>query len=113
MKETDSRTPYVFSISDGKTIQYLDRYESIDFEQQLKDHPWSPVTETQAPRKKQKKKSSILYYTKKIAVSSTITSSSSEKVVKSNSSRGRRIIVDDEESPQATPSGNDTSSKPI
>ena len=36
-------------------MQYLDRYESIDFEQRLKDHPWSPVTETQVTRKKQKK----------------------------------------------------------
>ncbi len=52
MKETDSFTPYDFSISDGNTKQYLERYESIDFEQRLKDHPWSPVTETQAPRKK-------------------------------------------------------------
>ena len=81
-KDTDSCTPYVFSISDGKTMQYLDRYESIDFEQQLKDHPWNPVTETQASRKKQKNEiavSSII--TKKTAVSSTITCSSSEKAV--------------------------------
>ena len=55
IKSSNSSTPCVFSISDGKTMQYLDRYESIDFEQRLKDHPWSPVTETQAPRKKQKK----------------------------------------------------------
>ena len=32
-------------------------------------------------------------------------------MVQSNSSRRRRLIVDDEDSPQATPSGNDTSSK--
>ena len=31
--------------------------------------------------------------------------------MQSNSSRRRRLIVDDEDSPQATPSGNDTSSK--
>ena len=51
MQETGSYTPYVYCIKDGKTMQYLDRYKSIDFEQRLKDHPWSP-----APRKKQKKK---------------------------------------------------------
>ena len=50
MQETGSYTPYVHCIKDGKTMQYLDRYKSIDFEQRLKDHPWSP-----APRKKQKK----------------------------------------------------------
>ena len=50
MQETGSYTPYVHCIKDGKTKQYLDRYKSIDFDQRLKDHPWSP-----APRKKQKK----------------------------------------------------------
>jgi hypothetical protein len=55
MKETAAYTPYVVSISDENTMQHLDRYESIDFEQRLKDHPWSPVTETQVVRKKQKK----------------------------------------------------------
>ena len=56
MKETAVYTPYVVSISDENTMQYVDRYESIDFEQRLKVHPWSPVTETQVVRKKQKKK---------------------------------------------------------
>ena len=56
MNETAAYTPYVVSISDEKTMQHVDRYDSIDFEQRLKDHPWSPVTETQVTSKKQKKK---------------------------------------------------------
>ena len=50
MQETGSYTPYVYCIKEEKAKQYLDRYKSIDFEQRLKDHPWSP-----APRKKQQK----------------------------------------------------------
>ena len=113
MQATGSYTPYVHCIKDGKK-QYLDRYKSIDFEQRLKDHPWSS-----APRKKQKNEaaeSSIIPKTtavssKTTAVSSKITSSSSEIVVQSTSSRSRRRIVDDDDSPQATPSRKDTSSK--
>ena len=66
MNETAAYTPYVVSISDEKTMQHVDRYDSIDFEQRLKDHPWSPVTETQVTRKKQKKKKpNPLLYQKK------------------------------------------------
>jgi hypothetical protein len=101
MQETGSYTPYVYCIKDGKTKQSLDRYKRIDFEQRLKDHPWSP-----APRKKRQAVSS-----KTTAVSSKITSSSSEIVVQSISSWSRRRIVDDDDSPQATPSSKDTSSK--
>ena len=54
MKETGSYTPYVYCIKEGKTKQYLDRYKSMDFEQRLKDHPWSP-----APRKRQKKEAAV------------------------------------------------------
>ena len=71
MQETSSYTPYVHCIKDGKTKQYLDRYKSIDFEQQLKDHPWSP-----APRKKQKKE----------AAESSIIPKKNSSILKNNSS---------------------------
>jgi len=73
MQETGSYTPYVHCIKDGKTKQYLDRYKSIDFDQRLKDHPWSP-----APRKKQKKEAAEK---KQTAVSSKTTAASSSKIV--------------------------------
>ena len=71
MQETGSYTPYVHCIKDGKTKQYLDRYKRIDFEQRLKDHPWSP-----APRKKQKKE----------AAESSIIPKKNSSILKNNSS---------------------------
>jgi hypothetical protein len=71
MQETGSYTPYVHCIKEGKTKQYLDRYKSIDFEQRLKDHPWSP-----APRKKQKKE----------AAESSIIPKKNSSILKNNSS---------------------------
>ena len=68
-KETGSNTPYVYCIKEGKTKQYLDRYKSIDFEQRLKDHPWSP-------RKRQKKEAAVS--SKTTAVSSKPTAESTE-----------------------------------
>ena len=68
-KETGSNTPYVYCIKEGKTKQYLDRYKSIDFEQRLKDHPWSP-------RKRQKKEAAVS--SKTTAASSKTTAVSSK-----------------------------------
>jgi len=92
MKETDKNSPYVFSISDNKKTEHLKRYEIVDFEKQLTDHPWSSKHQM---RKKQKSDS--------VSSSSKIVSSSSEKVPQSTR-KDRRIVVED--SPQATTSGN-------
>jgi len=44
MKETRSNTPYASKILDEKTKESLKlfRYKSIDFEKELKNHPWRP-----------------------------------------------------------------------
>jgi hypothetical protein len=62
MQETGSYTPYVHCIKERKTKQYLDRYKSIDFEQRLKDHPWSPAHRNK--QKKKKQKNPLLYQKK-------------------------------------------------
>ncbi len=117
MKETRSSTPYASKILDEKTKESLKlfRYKSIDFEKELKNHPWRPKPQAPQARKKQRKEvaeSSITQ--KKAAVSTTVTTRSSERAVQSISSR-RRLIVEDEDEgedlSQATPAGNVTSSK--
>ena len=57
MKETRSNTPYASKILDEKTkdILKLFRYKSIDFEKELKNHPWRPKPQAPQARKKQRK----------------------------------------------------------
>ena len=95
MKETEKNSPYVFSISDNKKTERLKRYEILDFEKQLTDHPWSSKRQM---RKKQKTETVV-------SSSSKIVSSSSDIVPQSTRiDRIRRIVVED--SPQGTTSGN-------
>ena len=51
MKISGKNTPYVLSISDGKTKMVFCRYKSINFEKELRHHSWKPKPQ---PRKKQK-----------------------------------------------------------
>jgi len=95
MKETDKYSPYVFSISDNRKIEYFKRNETLDFEKQLTDHPWSSKRQM---RKKQKSET----------VSSSKIVSSSSEIVPHFTRIDRRIVVED--SPQATTSGNTRSS---
>ena len=53
MKETRSNTPYASKIFDEKTKE-LFRYKSIDFEKELKNHPWRPKAQAPQARKKQR-----------------------------------------------------------
>ena len=57
MKETRSNTPYASKILDEKTKESLKlfRYKSIDFEKELKNHPWRPKPQAPQARKKQRK----------------------------------------------------------
>ena len=57
MKETRSNTPYASKILDEKTKEILKlfRYKSIDFEKELKNHPWIPKPQAPQARKKQRK----------------------------------------------------------
>ena len=57
MKETRSNTPYASKILDEKTKEILKlfRYKSIDFEKELKNHPWRPKPQAPQARKKQRK----------------------------------------------------------
>jgi hypothetical protein len=57
MKETCSNTPYASKILDEKTKESLKlfRYKSIDFEKELKNHPWRPKPQAPQARKKQRK----------------------------------------------------------
>ena len=57
MKETRSNTPYASKILDEKTKEILKlfRYKSIDFEKELKNHPWTPKPQAPQARKKQRK----------------------------------------------------------
>ena len=113
MKETRSNTPYASKIFDEKTKEFLLRYKGINFEKELRNHPWRPKPQAPQARKKQKKEVAESSITQKeAAVSTTVTTKSSEKAVQSISSR-RRLIVEDEgeDLSQATPAGNVTSSK--
>ena len=60
MKATESNTPYVFKISDEKTKEFLCRYKSIDFEKELKNHPWRPKPQARKKQKKEVAESSII-----------------------------------------------------
>jgi len=57
MKETCSNTLYASKILDEKTKESLKlfRYKSIDFEKELKNHPWRPKPQAPQARKKQRK----------------------------------------------------------
>ena len=57
MKATGSNTPYASKIFDEKTKEILKlfRYKSIDFEKELKNHPWRPKPQAPQARKKQRK----------------------------------------------------------
>ena len=56
MKETRSNTPYASKIFDEKTKEFLLRYKGINFEKELRNHPWRPKPQAPQARKKQKKK---------------------------------------------------------
>ena len=42
MKISGKNTPYVLSISDGKTKMVFCGYKSINFEKELRHHSWKP-----------------------------------------------------------------------